>query len=193
VQDDRAVAEALRRALEPAPVEPSPARIAALQREVRRQRLQRPLRRAAVAAAAALIALMGAAVAVRTDHQNNQRSADAVAITNTRAAIEKVRFAIAAGNPVQIERSANALESQLGRLEPTQKAAVDGAASDVLDQAHRALAPRAPSTSTVPTTASSSTSTTTTSSSTTTSTSSPTTTTSTPTTIPATATTTPAP
>jgi hypothetical protein len=193
VPDDRAVGEALRRALEPALREPSPERIAALQQQVRRRRLQRPLRRAAVAAAAALIALLGVALAVETDHPNDHRSADAFAITNTRAAIDQVRFAIATGDPVQIARSANALESQLGRLEPAEKAALDEDASDVLDEAHRALAPRQASTPTVPTTASSSTSTTTTSSSTTTSTSSTSsTTTSTPTTIPETATTTPA-
>jgi hypothetical protein len=195
VQDDRALAEALRRALEPALSEPSPERIAALQRQVRRRRRQRPLRRAAVAAAAAFVALLGVSLAVGTDGQNGQRSVDAVAITNTRAAIDQVRFAIAAGNPVQIARSANALESDLRRLEPAEKAAVNDDASDVLDEAHRALAPRQASTPTVPTTVSSSTSTTTTSSSTTTSTSSSTTTTttSTPTTIPGTATTTPTP
>ncbi len=104
MQDERALAEALRRALEPAPREPAPERIAALQRQLRHQRRQRPLRRAAVAAAAALIALMGAALAVRNDGRNDQRSADAVAISNTRAAIDQVRFAIAAGNPAQIAR-----------------------------------------------------------------------------------------
>jgi hypothetical protein len=193
VQDDRALAEALRRALEPAPREPSPERIAALQRHIRHQRRLRPLRRAAVAAAAALIALMGAALAVRADHQSDQRSADAFAITNTRAAIEQVRSAIAAGNPVQIARSAILLESELRSLAPAEKAAVNGDASHVLEEAKRALAPRQAATPTVPTTASTSTSTTTTSSSTTTSTSSTSTstTTSTPTTTPETATTTP--
>jgi iron uptake system EfeUOB component EfeO/EfeM len=194
VQDDRSLVDALRRALEPPPYEPTPERIAALQRQIRRQRLQRPLRRAAVAAAAALIALMGAALAVQTDRQNDQRSADAVAITNTRAAIDQVRFAIAAGNTVQIEQSANALESQLRHLGPADMAAVDDDASRVLKEAHRVLAPRQTSAPTVPITASTSTSSTTTSSSTSTSTStSTTTTTSTPTTIPETATTTPAP
>ena len=88
MQDDRSLIEALRRALEPPPYEPTPEQIAALQRQLRRHRLQRPLRRAAVAAAAALIALMGAALAVQTDGHHEQRSADAVAITNTRAAAD---------------------------------------------------------------------------------------------------------
>jgi hypothetical protein len=194
VPDDRALAEALRRALESAPREPSPERIAALHRQLRHQRRLRPLRRAAVAAAAALIALMGAALAVRNGDQHDHRSADAVAISNTRAAIDQVRFAIAAGNPVQIARSANALESELGRLEPAEKAAVGDDASVVLAEAHRVLEPRQASTPTGPTTAPTSTSTTTTSSSTTTSTTSSSTTTTstpTPTTIPDTSTTTP--
>ncbi len=99
MQDDRELVEALRRALEPAPHEPSPERVAALQRQVRRRRLQRPLRRAAVAAAAALIALMGTTLVVRADGRHDQRFAEAVAIANTCAAIEQVRVAIAAGNP----------------------------------------------------------------------------------------------
>jgi hypothetical protein len=179
VQDDRALTDVLRRALEPVSDGPSPERIAALQRQVRRQRLRRPLRRAAVAAAAALIALMGAALAVETDRHSDQRSADAVEIANTQAAIDQVRSAIAAGNPVQIARSLKALESQLGRLEPGEKAAVGHDASDAVNEAKRVLAPRQASKPTAPTTASSSTSTTTT--------------TSTPTTTPETATTTPAP
>jgi hypothetical protein len=171
VLDDRALAAALRRALEPEVREPSPARIAALQREVRRQRLQRPLRRAAVAAAAAMFALMAATLAFRADSQNEQRSADAVEIANTRTAIEQVRFAIEAGNLVRIEQTADALETQLSRLEPVEMAVVDDDAKVVLAQAHRALGePSSVSTSTAPTSSSTTTSTSTTSTSTSTST-----------------------
>src|SRR5436305_2876007 len=102
VQDDLQLTEALGRALELPQREPSPERIAALQRQVRRQRLRRPLRRAAVAAAVALIALAGATLAVGTSHQKETSSADAVAISNTLRDIQEVQQAIKDGNRVQI-------------------------------------------------------------------------------------------
>ena len=197
MQDDLQLTEALGRALELPRREPSPERIAALQRQVRRQRLRRPLRRAAVAAAVALIALAGATLAVGTSHPKETSSADAVEISNTLRAIQEVQQAIKDGNRVQITRSTAALESQLGRLDPAEKAAVGSLANAVIKQAKSAAAPvPVPgSASTASTTSSSTASTTTTSStSTTTSTTSSTTSTTTTTTIPAsTATTAPGP
>jgi len=188
VQDDLQLTETLRRALELPQHEPSPDRVAALQRQVRRQRLRRPLRRAAVAAAVALIALAGATLAVGTAHQKETSSADAVAISTTLRAIEQVQQAIKDGNRGQINRSTAALESQLRRLDPTEQAAVGALASEVITNAKRAVGsvPVPGSPSTASTTSSSTASTTTTSSSsTTTSTTSSTTSTTSTTTIPA--------
>ncbi|HYL50624.1 MAG TPA: hypothetical protein VEZ15_01535 [Acidimicrobiia bacterium] len=197
MQDDLQLTEALGRALELPLREPSPERIAALQRQVRRQRLRRPLRRAAVAAAVALIALAGATLAVGTSHQKETSSADAVAISNTLRDIQEVQQAIKERNTAQIRKSTAELVSQLGRLDPAQKAAVGPLANAVITQAQRAAAPvPVPgSPSSASTTSSSTASTTTTSStSTTTSTTSSTTSTTTTTTIPAsTATTAPGP
>lgn len=188
MQDDLQLTEALVRALELPQREPSPERIAALQRQVRRQRLRRPLRHAAVAAAVALIALAGASLAVGTSHHRETSSADAVAISNTREAIKHVEQAIRDGNPGEIKKSTADLVSQLGRLDPTEQAVVAADVNAVISKAQRAVGPvPVPgSPSTASTTSSSTASTTTTSStSTTTSTTSSTTSTTTTTTIPA--------
>lgn len=188
MQDDLQLTEALARALELPQREPSPERIAALQRQIRRHRLRRPLRHAAVAAAVALIALAGAALAVGAAHQHETSSADAVAISNTREAIKHVEQAIKDGNPAEIKKYTAELVSQVGRLDPTEQAAVAADVRAVINKAQHAAAsaPVPGSPSTASTTSSSTASTTTTSStSTTTSTTSSTTSTTPTTTIPA--------
>jgi hypothetical protein len=133
--DEEYIADDLRRALEQVPRRPSADRVAALQREVARQRFRRPLRRAAVVAVAAALALIAFSVSTLSNGGGQRPTAsDPAMMTSIRVEIDQLRAAIAAGDPVMIERVAQHLRQHLQQLPPADRAAVADDVEPLLDK-----------------------------------------------------------